>query len=350
MLTIITGQPGNGKTLLLLQRVEEKRKAENRPVFYSGIPDLALPWEKLGDLRKQVERWRDPEDDIEKWRFILPPGAIVVVDESQEIFRVRSQGAEVPPHVQALERHRHGGVDFFFTTQHPQLLDVNVRKLAGRHIHVVRRFGRERATLYQWEQVRDPTSERDKKDALREDWKFPTKVYGWYKSAEQHTVKRDFPLKLVLRVGALAVVAIGLIGYAVWRMAAPVREQHAAQELAGASATASVHASPQIAAGGFWDAVSRQPRVDGYPESAPLYDHLQVVQSQPRPVGCASLVYETGAIKECRCVTDQGTLADVSVQRCMAFIASRGEYDPRREPPKERERAEPATQEGLKTE
>nr|WP_231642918.1 hypothetical protein [Ralstonia syzygii] len=39
MLTFITGQPGNGKSLYVIALVEAMRKAESRPVFYYGIPD-----------------------------------------------------------------------------------------------------------------------------------------------------------------------------------------------------------------------------------------------------------------------------------------------------------------------
>ena len=38
MLTLITGQPGNGKSLYTIAHVEEMRKAESRPVLYFGIP------------------------------------------------------------------------------------------------------------------------------------------------------------------------------------------------------------------------------------------------------------------------------------------------------------------------
>ena len=47
MITLITGQPGAGKTLFTLQFVRELAEKEKRTVHYSGIKDLRLPWLEL---------------------------------------------------------------------------------------------------------------------------------------------------------------------------------------------------------------------------------------------------------------------------------------------------------------
>lgn len=83
MIELITGQPGAGKTLFALTRIEERARKEGRPVFYSGIKDLALPWTEI---------------DPEKWTE-CPPGSIIVIDECQRVLRPRMHGAKVPAYV-----------------------------------------------------------------------------------------------------------------------------------------------------------------------------------------------------------------------------------------------------------
>ena len=194
MLTLITGQPGNGKTLYALGAVEEFRAADKskpaRSVWYSGIPELTLDWQPLED----GARW-----------FEVPSGSVIVIDECQRLFPPRRQGAAVPASVSEFETHRHKGFDVFLITQHPQLLDVAVRKLVGRHVHVVRKYGMNHATLYQWERCVDPTARESLREALTSKFSYPRERFGWYRSAEQHTVTKDFPWrKVALIVGLLA--------------------------------------------------------------------------------------------------------------------------------------------------
>ena len=127
MLYLRTGLPGTGKTLFALADVKEWADKDKRPVYYSGIKDLKVPgWIELEDATK----WPD-----------LPANAIIIIDEAQRVFRPRHTSSAVPEHVAALETHRHKGVDLVLITQHPKLLDSNVRRLVGVHRHYVRVFG-----------------------------------------------------------------------------------------------------------------------------------------------------------------------------------------------------------------
>jgi hypothetical protein len=304
VITIITGQPGNGKTLLALWMIAKLARESGRPVFYAGVPELTLPWSKLGNLRDHVESYTDVETGDSGYRFKLPAGAIVLVDEAQQLFRVRPQGSAVPPHVQALETHRHGGVDYFFLTQHPQLLDTNLRKLVGRHIHVVRRYGREVATLYQWEEVKDPTSYAEKKLAIQTRWKYPQEVYGWYKSADQHTVRKDFPLRIWLAFGGGCIVVLVLIGFA-------VRHYLGGAGVGGAAVVASVVEGPEravmdVGAAGYWNVDAVRPRRAGWAWSAPIYDGVIKVVEAPKPEGCMSFVAAGDMVQSCSCWTARG--------------------------------------------
>jgi zona occludens toxin len=83
MLTLITGQPGNGKSLYTIATVEAKRQAESRPVFYHGIPELSLPWSQLEDPTK----WHE-----------CPEKSIIVIDEVQKVMPPRPSSSKPPQH------------------------------------------------------------------------------------------------------------------------------------------------------------------------------------------------------------------------------------------------------------
>lgn len=301
MLTLITGQPGNGKTLHALGLVEKLRQESGRPVFQSGILDLTLPWAAL--------------DEPEKWPD-LPNGSIVIIDECQRVFPPRKQGAAVPRHVQEFETHRHRGFDIFLVTQHPQLLDINVRKLVGRHLHVKRNFGREVATISQWEMCVNPTDRAEQGKALRSKFVFPKERYGWYRSAEIHTVKKDFPVKPVaVLVGSLvAVVALG------WFAAHRLMSQGEDSKV-----VSSVLPSPgEKAAADTWGVSSFVPRVPQWQWSAPFYEPVAKVASAPRIIGC--MLLQIGNQRQCRCSDGQGD-AQVTERECHDYMQGR-RFDP----------------------
>jgi predicted AAA+ superfamily ATPase len=137
---LVTGLPGAGKTLFTITAVKEQAEKENRQVFYHGIKDLKLPWTPL----EKPEEWP-----------LVPPGSIVVLDEAQQLYRQRPAGSSVPPWVSALETLRHRGITLWLITQHPMLLDNHVRRLTGRHLHAIRRFGGLSANAG-WSQRFDP--------------------------------------------------------------------------------------------------------------------------------------------------------------------------------------------------
>jgi hypothetical protein len=195
MINLTTGLPGAGKTLFTLVFVKALAEKEGRPVYYSGIKDLILPW---------------TEFDASKWPE-CPDGSIIVIDECQRIFRPRGSGAKVPEYVSQLETHRHKGFDLFLVTQHPMLIDANVRRLTERHWHVCRRFGLQRTVVFQYESCKDqPLSNTSV--AQRLNWSYPKEAFSYYKSAEIHTVQRRIPMRIWMIV-AMILLAASSIGY-----------------------------------------------------------------------------------------------------------------------------------------
>lgn len=301
MIIEITGLPGNGKTLYALAYVKDWAERENRPVYYSGINELMLPWTEI---------------DAEKW-YECPPRSIIVIDECQRVFRPRSVGKDVPEHVSRLETHRHQGVDIVLITQHPLLTDTAVRRLVGKHLHVVRKFGTQAATIHEWASVRDNCDKpAGRKDSIKHHWKYDKKVYGYYKSAEVHTVKASIP-KRVFVMCALPVLIIAMIGFAVHYF----RGLTQAKQVPNSQASAKPSGKQSGAAGGtvkpfdpLEDArayvAMNTPRVEGLPHTSPKYDEITKPTTAPVPVACIA------STKKCLCYTQQGTRMDVRDQVC----------------------------------
>lgn len=324
MITLLTGLPGNGKTLFLLKTIKDKAEKENREVYYSGInivDKVALPWTEF-----KAEEWPD-----------LPSGAIILIDEAQFTFPKKPNGAVLPAWYEQLAVHRHKGFDIFVATQHPTLLDNFVRRLVGQHYHAVRKFGLERSTIYEWG-VCNPAPEMlsSQKSAIVLKWAFPKEVYAWYKSAEVHTVKKRIPAKLVLAV-LLVVAIVAGVSYRLTHITgkkpqiegvqpAPVSTPPGVAQV-GAAGGAAGAASKDKPFDPVADAkqfiVMNTPRIEGLPQTAPKYDELTRPVRVPVPAACVQI----GSVRDskdgsgirCKCFTQQGTPMDVTLSMCLGF-------------------------------
>ncbi|WP_293934950.1 zonular occludens toxin domain-containing protein [Iodobacter sp.] len=300
MINLVTGQPGAGKTLRTLQEVKELSEKDGRQVYYSGIADLKLPWIEI---------------DADKW-FDCPKGAIIVIDECQRIFRTRANGSNVPKHVSELETHRHKGLDLFLVTQHPMLVDGNVRRLVGRHLHVMRAFGMHKANIHEWQGIKE-NCDKSRSDSVKHVWSYPRDVFNYYKSAELHTVKRRIPAKLLVLV-VLPFVVIGAFYYVYTHL---VNKKPSADANASISASAPagyVPYSPQPVDRKKTTAQwieEQTPRVLTLAYTAPVYDKLTEPVSVPAPQACIK-----SASKGCLCFTDQATPLYMPVELCENIV------------------------------
>ena len=273
MIELITGTPGSGKTLYAISQIKAKAEKENRPVFYSGISELTLSWSEI---------------DPEKW-FEAPANSIVVIDECQKVFRPRSFGGQVPQYVSELETHRHKGIDLVFITQHPMLVDSNIRRLVGRHFHVSRRFGMHRASIFEYESCKDQPLTKVDSATARHEWSFPKEAFSYYKSAEVHTVKRRIPAKFYVVVGAVLAIAL-----ASWMVTSRFSDRIQGKDQAtlglvskttspGTNFTnAKAEASP------YQYYIDRAPRIVGLQHTAPVYDEVVKPTRAAIPVACIS--------------------------------------------------------------
>lgn len=305
MITLLTGLPGNGKTLFALWHVKKYSEAENRKVYYSGISNLQLPWELV-----EPEKWHD-----------LPPGSIIVIDEAQTVFPKKPNGASLPDFYSKLAVHRHKGFDIFLITQHPSLVDNFVRQLCGRHYHTIRKFGMSRSTIYEWSAVNAaPQSATSHKNAITLKWAYPTEVYGYYKSAEVHTVKRSIPAKLILAI--LFVIGVACFGYYMLMTYQDRALKKQAETVASSSSSSPVLPGP----GGLSPVpvlspmdqaklyvAANTPRVSGLPHTAPKYDEITKPVRAPVPSMCVATT------NKCKCFSQQATPMDVPFVMCTQF-------------------------------
>ena len=311
MIYLQTGLPGHGKTLYTIAYVKDMAEKEHRPVFYSGIKDLALDWQEI-----EPEKWME-----------CPTGAIIVIDECQRLFRPRGNGSKVPDFVSKLETHRHQGFDIFLVTQHPMLIDANVRRLTERHSHISRRFGLQRSSIFQFESCKDQPLTQVA-SAQRIEWKYPKDIFSYYKSAEVHTVKRRLPAQIFVATGAI-VLAIALIWYFVQRHYSDgkyivpgfndteqkqLESKKEKTELAGSPGRTSDKPKPMTQAE-FID--MHRPRVEGLAYTAPIYDEITKPTEVPVPAACVQ-----SKSKGCRCYSQQATRLEMPESLCQQIVTN----------------------------
>lgn len=304
MLTVVTGLPGSGKTLWTMA---ELSKVGDRVVYFDGIPEVTLPWQALPDPRK--------------W-FDVPQGAVVVIDEAQRIFPPRRQGAEVPDWVREFETHRHKGLDVYLITQSAMLLDHHVRRLSGRHIHLKRVFGIERARVREWQRIANPDDYHDGLEAASSWFAYPRELFGVYKSADMHTVKKRVPWLRIAAVPVLAAVVVGLI----WFGLSAVNDVSLdgvvpGGDLVGPPAPVAVDMVAQAGAGNPWSREVRADRLPDVPPSAPIYDALAEPVTRPIVAGCMRMetTGPSGKRVRCSCTDQQGFALPLGPQSCERY-------------------------------
>ena len=327
MLYLYTGVPGAGKTLYAVSNLVKRKDFKDRPIFVDGIKDLD---------HDKINYFDIPEgESIQTWPKWAPPGAIIVVDECQRIFRPRPSGSKVPDYVAELETHRQRGLDFILITQHPRLIDVHLRGLIEHHTHLGKtNLGLRRKLEWMTGGAKDPESRANIREASISVYTLDKSVYGLYKSAEVHTKIRTKKSKLLM----LFPLALCLIGYGIWSFSgfwgrfegeAPSTDKTTEANKTTESAPTMTQ-TPQETATGRYETQTIQaekpkphiseddykPRIDNRPETAPIYDGMnKSVTAMPWPSACVK------SEKGCNCYTDQGTkIKEISKKTCVQYV------------------------------
>lgn len=216
MIYLITGVPGSGKTLyavstlvqsLVKQRPKRKGVEIVRRLCVDNVRDLLIPHDMLCPLvqndRDELVKSDADGQGVWNWPDWCQPGDVIVIDEVQRHWRPRGMGVKPAREIQALETHRHLGVDFVIVTQNPMLIDQNVRRLVGRHLHIRRLFGMQRAMVYDWDGC--SVDVHKTKSASVSFFNYPRSAYALYKSSELHT-KQKFKMPMWVLVPVLAII------------------------------------------------------------------------------------------------------------------------------------------------
>jgi zona occludens toxin len=305
MFTLVTGTPGASKTSNVIAKL---LKETERPIFYRGIRDLQLPWKELTD------------EETKNWPEHLPDGAILVVDEAQQIWPQKRFTKEVPSGLTALETHRHRGWDVYFITQDPGLLDPHARKIANEHFHYVRPFGAPMVVEYHSGTGSiTPSTRTDLKRCVQKKKPLPKEAWGYYKSAEIHTHKFRPPKILFIMLAALLIAPLSWWAY-FERLSSKGEEARAVAPVANQAGQAGnvAQAAPVDQAKKSWKELLK-PEIEGLPWTAPLYDDIARKPTVvPMLSGCRVRQKD---LKDCECYTQQGTVVSgVSWQMCLKVI------------------------------
>lgn len=309
MFWLFTGKPGTGKTSNTLDFVLHDKRFNvegsdtKRPVYYRGIRDLKLDWHELTD------------DEVKVWPEHLPDGAVLIVDEAQQIWPGRPASKPVPPGLTALETHRHHGWDIIFISQDPSLLDTHARKLCNEQYHYSRPYGAPFVIEYHsGSGYVNPGSKSELDACVKAKKRLPKRVWDYYHSAEVHTHKFK-PPKILFIVPLIAIFA----AFMVWRFYSNYGTPDAPDTTQAQSAQPgqSVAVRPPPAPRDWGDLLHAE--VPGLPYTAPLYSPQSRKPSAiPIVQGCMSMKAD---FSDCTCYTQQGTtITDMPWQMCRRIM------------------------------
>lgn len=316
MFTLVTGKPGASKTSNIIAKL---LKIKDRPIYYRGIKfteegKAKLGWHELDDV--QALNWPDH----------VPDAAIVILDEAQQIFPVRPSSRAVPAGLTALETHRHRGLDIYFISQDPHLLDNHARKICNEHLHYSRPFGAPFVLQYHsGSGFVNPANKSELATCVQTKHGLPREVWGLYKSAEIHTHKFRPPkfMFFLIALPFLAALAV-YFGWNSFMDNNSVNVEQVQSESPRGGVVPRLPSNDDARSNMSWSELLK-PEIPSLPFTAPLYKkEAMQVRSVPRLAGC---VTAKKAEFGCRCYTQRGTLLQsVPESVCVAFIRN-GYFD-----------------------
>ncbi len=331
MIYLITGSPGVGKTAMvvdmILSNFEGLFKFKtldgteiDRPLYFCHIDGL--------DERKfKAHRLTEEQLKSAPLKDIVPEGSVVIVDECDYTYPVRSASREPPPYVLTLKELRHEGFTLILMTQHPSMIDRYVRNLVGKHIHIERK--QFKTKRYEWYRCEENLNSTSFQAANWSYYKPPKRAFSYYKSASTHIkFTRKFPkilliaplLVFVFLYGALNFVSkfnqpkSKVAGNTVSLASAPVvsveeTEKPVALQAASAPSVAVRDASAPMGT----LSTDFEPAIPDKPETAPIYDSLRRAVNMETVAGCVA------TSTSCNCYSEQATPVRVSVRQCREY-------------------------------
>ena len=333
-IVLVTGKPRIGKTAFVVEMLMFDDYYKGRKLF-SNINGLEIPHHKPpeGHSWEDLNVWLQWKENI---------GSVVVFDEVQNLFPARPAGSKMPDKVAWLNVHGHSAIDLILITQSPKIIDINLREVVGKHIHIAaNKMGG--LTRLEWNEVAlNPTAQA--KNALSSSHKIREEVFQYYKSAEAHTghghVKSRWYYVIIAMLIFIPFI-FGLVGFMGYRMyqgykvkAGMVAENSDNQSASSpATLTGNIenlkqNAIPQVNQGVDLNSDMFVPTLAERPESKPLYNSVRQVKQYERIAACIK-----GGKTGCTCYSDQATkLKEISKELCLDYVENGLPFDPFREP------------------
>ena len=349
MIYLITGTPGTGKTSMAVDMILSNKdglftmEAEDgtkidRPLYFCHIDGLDARKFKAHELTEE-QLQSAPLNEI------VPEGSVVIVDEADYTYPVRSSGQKPPPYIQTLKELRHNAFTLILMTQHPTMVDKYIRNIVSRHIHLERKVvGTYKYEFYRCEESLSPQALAGTTKSF---YKPPKEAFKYYKSASKHIkFKKKIPKVFWIVFFLLALLlyfGVPFIGR-MYEKANPgakkeevvqVKESQSVQPSAPVEAelvdlvdvppSAPSSALPEAAASvpEFSEAYYR-PRVEGMPETAPIYDGIRSVNRMESVAACIK------GRKGCDCYTDLGTRVSIKPKTCRDWAENGLPFNPYR--------------------
>lgn len=335
MIYLITGNMGTGKTSRAVNMILTNEDSLftmtlddgtviPRPLYFCHIDGLDTAKFNAHELTKEQIQ-AEPLDKI------LPTGAVLIVDEAHWTYPVRSAASKVPEYIQKLSELRHDGFTLILLTQHPSQLDVFVRNLVSKHIHLERKaIGMKQYSWYKCVTNLDNPAGLSGTESAN--WKPPKAAFKYYKSSSQH---QKFVKKIPPALYALVVI-LGVFAWKTWTMYKiydyNVNQKPAeiVQQTAEPVQQLNIPANYQQQTGGLGQSLTPRmfvPTVPEKPETKPLYDSVRQVKTFERVAACIKR-----SKNDCVCYSDQATiLPEVSKERCMKYVKDGLPFDPYRD-------------------
>ena len=372
MIILITGNMGTGKTSYVIDAIaNNKDKLGQMPVRIDGKEEWKYPdynYENESDEDDETAAKASDYEWIKRPYYIshidglkvtklgasrvshetmssaplaelFPDGSLIVVDECHYVYPVRSSARAVPEYVSKLTELRHQGHTLIIMTQHPANIDIYVRNLVSRHIHVARKQATTR--LYEWNECMVNLSKQSLADATQRLYRPPKNAFKYYKSSSIH-IKHKRRISPMVYVLFFCIISIAFIIYRFSdknepeqpinvtpqtqldaKMASDVLPNATKQ---GVQDNREVSNNDTPQAGQSLKPTDFVPTIAEKPESKPLYDGIRQPKTFEQVKG---VMISKG---KCTAYSQQGTVVNVSDVFCKKWAKDGLPFDPYRDP------------------
>jgi len=340
MIYLVTGTPGTGKTAMvvdmILNNVDglfkmtiEDGTVVDRPLYFCHIDGLDAKKFKAHELS---------EEEIQSATLdqIMPQGGILIVDEADYTYPVRPPSQAVPPYIKTLKELRHNGFTLILMVQHPTMIDRYIRQLVAKHIHLERKvIGTKRYEFFRCEESLNAAFFTS---AVGSQYRPPKEAFKYYKSASQHIKfkKKLHPIFIMIPIGIVFMFYLGVPLFSKWfglsdnqSQKQKSEQQHAKIEEQDVLNVVQPPTLPQQSK--FQEAAASvpefseayyRPRVEGMPETAPIYDGIRSVNRMESVAACIK------GRKGCDCYTDFGTKVSIKPETCRDWAENGLPFNP----------------------